>query len=189
MPSFSRDDLRLFTLVTSDKARFLFAEFIDEYDTLSMGFFKFSNGMYELVGLPEGFKPSFALSAYLWDLLETNDAPPLAIPGGYYYGDEYHTKRGIDRDSTVLQGVLIEEIIAPDGKNYCLVVSQHGSDRVAYFAHFAGTVNRNTPNAYDLWMPTPVPQSILNDNTEMLGLYCAADIAQANLMVFTAKLN
>mgnify|MGYP006058579211 FL=1 len=108
MPSFSRDDLRLFELITSDGLRYLIAEFVDEYDTRSMGFFKFINGMYELVGLPIGFVPSEKLNAYMWGILKTSNNPPLAVPGGgHYYGAEYHTKRGTDRDMTVLQGEFL----------------------------------------------------------------------------------
>ncbi len=189
MPSFLKDDLRLCTLITANGSRFLIAEFIDENNVWSMGFFQFINGRYELVNLPDGFVPSHELSHYLWGELATEDEPPLAVPGGYFYGDQFHTVEAVLKDTDPLPGEIIDQVCGPDGKNYNLVVSVEAGARFAYFGVYVGTMNADTPDEYDLWKPTPVPSVLQRDKGMMFDIYGAVDMADATLMEFTDKIH
>jgi hypothetical protein len=189
MQTYERNDLRLFRLVTQNGLRYLVAEFIDEYDEWAMGFFKFSHGMYILVNIPKGIHPSHYFADYLRDILETSDEPILAVPGGYYYGTEYHTAKGTQKDITLIEGRLLEEIRSCDGHRYNLVVSENGSSRIAFIGMFAGRVKTNTQHEYEMWRPTPVPKVILDDDNEMLALYGVAAMVKADFLTFTGSIN
>lgn len=189
MQTFFRNDIRLGVLKDSSKQRYLIAEFIDEYNLLSMGFISFCNGVYVLQNIPRLFEPTILLLESMWITLDTNDHPPLAVPGGYYFGDGFHTIRALEEDIYILEGEEIEEVEAPDGLCYKLVLSEVGGQRVLFFGHYAGMSNTGSPYQSHMWRPTPVPQTLLNNKSEMFTLYGLADMEGATFMTFTNLIN
>jgi hypothetical protein len=190
MLTFSKSDLRLCTFTASDGQRYIVAEFVDDDNSFSMAFFTHSNGMYTMRDIPKGFTPSDALNETLWQILGTEDQPPLALAsGGYYHGHEFHTLKGTAQDFTIIAGDIIEKIVASDGKVYDLVFSEQGDKRIVYFGLYAGTHCFGTDRECDLFRPFPVPKVLLDNRDEMLNIYALADDVDATFLHSSAVMN
>lgn len=175
-------------ITATNGTRFLIGQFIDD-DKWAMGFFTFVGGRYELMDIPAFFKPSNESFRYLWKELGTIENLPLAVPGGYYFMDQYYTLQGLEEDDEPLLGNVLERIVGPDGITYNLVVSEEAGDRYACFALYLGTVYENTPQEIDLWRPTPIPRSLLNDKAIMYSIYGTVDEIDATLLEMDSRFN